>query len=281
MESPGQPLPEQALAAFRGRRNMVEAASESWRPQLFGETTTRLSRLLVAARRFFDVQAGSAWRDLRGVLPSLRGTVLDVGCGAQPFRSLVNPHATYQGIDTDEAKAHFGYEMPNTTYFSGDIWPVVTGSANVVLCTETLEHVFDTRRFLGEAARCLAPGGTLLLTVPFAARWHFIPYDYWRFTPSSLNQLLAAAGFQNVGVYARGNACTVACYKLMTLLLLLLMPQTASRISRFLLRLAGVVFLPLFVLLAVAANLSLGGRGGDDCLGYTVLAVRSGQTKGT
>ncbi|MDX6464329.1 MAG: hypothetical protein QOE55_8026, partial [Acidobacteriaceae bacterium] len=188
---------------------------------------------------------------------------------------------TYQGIDTDEAKAHFGYEMPNTTYFSGDIWPVAAASANVVLCTETLEHVFDTRRFLAEAARCLAPGGTLLLTVPFAARWHFIPYDYWRFTPSSLNQLLTAAGFHDVGVYARGNACTVACYKLMTLLLLLLMPQTASRISSLLLRLAGLMFLPLFFLLAVVANLSLRGRGGDDCLGYTVFAVRSDQTTDT
>ena len=125
MESSGSPLlPEQGLPAFQGRRNMVEATSESWRPQLFRETTTGLSRLLAAVRRFFDIQAGSAWRDLRAVLPSLQGTVLDVGCGAQPFRSLVNPHATYQGIDTDEAKAHFGYEMPNTTYFSGDVWPV-------------------------------------------------------------------------------------------------------------------------------------------------------------
>jgi hypothetical protein len=41
------------------------------------------------------------------------------------------------------------------------------------------------------------------------------------------------------------------------------------------LRLAGLAFLPFFVLLAVVANLSLRGRGGDDCLGYTVLAVRS------
>lgn len=278
MEISGPSMPaEQGLPVFKGRRNMVAAGSESWRPQLFGETATGLSRFLAAVRRFFDIQAGSAWRDLCAVLPVLQGTVLDVGCGAQPFRSLVNPHASYQGIDTDEAKAHFGYEMPNTTYFSGDIWPVAAASANVVLCTETLEHVFDTRGFLAEAARSLAPGGTLLLTVPFAARWHFVPYDYWRFTPSSLNQLLTAAGFYNVRVYARGNALTVACYKLMTLLLLLLMPQTASRFTALLLRLAGLIFLPLFVLLAVVANLSLHGRGGDDCLGYTVLAIRSSQ----
>jgi hypothetical protein len=32
----------------------------------------------------------------------------------------------------------------------------------------------------------------------------------------------------------------------------------------------------LFTLLAVVANLSLRGRGGDDCLGYTVFAIRAG-----
>ena len=257
---------------------MVQADSESWRPQLFTETTTRLSLFLAAVRRFFDIQAGSGWRDLSAVLPSVRGTVLDVGCGAQPFRSLVNANATYLGIDTDAAKAHFGYEMPNTTYFSGDVWPVADASVNMVLCTETLEHVLETRRFLAEAARCLVPGGTLLLTIPFAARWHFIPYDYWRFTPSSLDYLLTTSGFHSTRVYARGNAYTVACYKVMTLILLLLMPQTGSKISRLLLRLAGLAFLPLFVLLAVVANLSLRGRGGDDCLGYTVFAVRRGLT---
>jgi SAM-dependent methyltransferase len=266
--------PERNLAAFRHRSNMVEATSETWRPQLFVPATTRLSLLLAAVRRFFDIQAGSAWRDLSAVLPSLEGTVLDVGCGAQPFRSLINPHGTYLGIDTDAAKAHFGYEMPNTTYFSGDVWPVADSSVNVILCTETLEHVLETRGFLSQAARCLAPGGTLLLTVPFAARWHFIPYDYWRFTPSSLNHLLTAAGFHSVRVYARGNAYTVACYKVMTLLLLLLMPQVASKVAGLLLRLVGLIFLPLFVLLAVIANLSLRGPGGDDCLGYTVLAER-------
>ncbi len=274
--SPAPQFPEQTQAPFKRRSNMVEATSESWRPQLFTATTTGFSLFLAALRRFFDIQAGSAWRDLSAVLPLQQGTVLDVGCGAQPFRSLVNSGATYLGIDTDAAKAHFGYEMPNTTYFSGDVWPVADSSVDLVLCTETLEHVLETRRFLAEAARCLVTGGTLLLTIPFAARWHFIPYDYWRFTPSSLNHLLTAAGFHSARVYARGNAVTVACYKLMTLLLLLLMPQTTSKIYGLLLRLAGLVFLPLFLLLGVVANLSLRGRGGDDCLGYTVFAIRAG-----
>ena len=68
-------------------------------------------------------------------------------------------------------------------------------SVENVLATETLEHVSRPVRFLAEARRCLSPGGRLMLTVPFAARWHYIPHDYWRFTPSGLRQLLTDAGF--------------------------------------------------------------------------------------
>ena len=223
-------------------------------------------------RRFFDLQAGSIWRDLERVLPAVRGTVLDIGCGAQPYRSLLSDEAKYVGIDTVDAKAHFGYAMPDAIYFSGVTWPVSDSSIDFALSTETLEHVADTRHFLAEARRCVAPGGTLMLTVPFAARWHFIPYDYWRFTPSSLRSLLAEAGFEVVHVYARGNAFTVACYKGMALILKLLIPQKGPALIKMALRLAGLVCAPLFCSMAIVANLSLAGDGGDDCLGYTVIA---------
>ena len=165
-----------------------------------------LQRLTTSARLFLDIQNGSIWRDLKKILPDVEGAVVDVGCGAQPYRSLFSSQATYLGIDTVDAKAHFGYEMPDTRYFEGDKWPIPDGVANFVLCTETMEHIPEPRAFLEEAYRCLASGGSLLLTVPFAARWHFIPYDYWRYTPSGLERLLTEAGFSSVRVYARGNA---------------------------------------------------------------------------
>jgi SAM-dependent methyltransferase len=261
------------------RRNMIEHQEERWRPPLLAPNQGRRS-VAVALRRYFDLQAGSIWNDLETELPTARGIALDVGCGAQPYRALFPPDVTYVGIDTADAKAHFGYEMPDTLYFAGDIWPLDSCYADLILCTETLEHVPDPPRFLAEASRCLKPGGRLALTVPFAARWHFIPHDYWRFTPSALNRLLTEAGFTDVAVYARGNALTVACYKVMALCLSLLFPQTGGPLRSLFLRLLGLSTLPLLLPLAVIANLSLRGQGGDDCLGYTVLAHRrmTGQT---
>ena len=256
---------------------MVQTPPERWRPPLLQNPANGFQRSLSAVRRFFDIQAGSVWRDVVAVLPDVRGKVLDVGSGAQPYRSLVHPDATYMAIDTEAAKPNFGYEAPDTRYFRGEVWPVEDASVDFILCTETLEHVLDTRQFLAEASRSLRAGGAILLTVPFAARWHFIPYDYWRFTPSSMDYLLREAGFADVRVYARGNSGTVACYKIMALVLPLLATKNSSALLTWLTRIAGLCLSPVLVVFAVLANASLLGRGGNDCLGYTAIAQRSGE----
>lgn len=254
---------------------MVSRQGESWRPPLFSASNDLVSRAAFFLRRACDLQTSSIWRDLSKELAGVKGTVVDVGCGAQPYRSLFPRNLTYIGIDTVDAKAHFGYSVPDTRYFAGDVWPLDDASVDFVLCTETLEHVLNSEAFLAEAARCLVLGGRILLTVPFSARWHYIPYDYWRFTPSSLQHLLQGAGFTDTAVYARGNEVTVACYKVNALILALLMPQGRGVLTSLGLRILGLPLVPLFLLLGFIGNLSLMGRGGDDCLGYTALARKA------
>jgi hypothetical protein len=62
----------------------------------------------------------------------------------------------------------------------------------------------------------------------------------------------------------------------MALALPLLFISTRSVLLRYVSRAVGLAFSPVFLLLAAIANVSVQGRGGDDCLGYTVLARRSG-----
>ena len=269
---PAAPGPSEFLLR---RHNMIHRTAERWRPPLFSSSTTWLARTSAGVRRFLDLQAGSIWRDLKAELARPHSSVLDVGCGAQPYRMLVHAADRYAGIDIADAKDYFGYEVPDTTYYTGDRWPVNDASAGLVLCTETLEHVRDPGVFLKEAARACRPGGKLLLTVPFAARWHFKPHDYWRYTPSSLRDLLEEQGFGDIFVFARGNHVTVACYKAMALMLPLLMPSRKRPVKNIFLRLLGLLLSPLLLVLAVIANISLATtRGGDDCLGFTAIATR-------
>ena len=255
------------------RDDMTERKAEPWRPPVFSQQNSVGTAIVAILRRFLDLQAASIWQDLKQLLPSCYGTVLDVGCGAQPYRQLLPSSVKYIGIDQDQADSQFGYQIPDTIYFSGDTWPIESATIDTVIATETLEHVLRPHEFLAEARRVLKPGGGLLLTVPFAARWHYIPFDYWRFTPSGLNSLLVEAGFQVPVVYARGNELTVACYKVMALILMLLLGSFQHTSLRIFARFTGIFFLPLLLCLAVLGQLSLRSRGGNDCLGYTVVAT--------
>jgi SAM-dependent methyltransferase len=251
------------------RENFATRTTERWQPPAFRPPRTRKDRLIAAGRRLLDLQAASAWHDLRIELADANGDVLDVGSGAQPYRPLLPAGARYRAIDVAVAGEAFGYDMPDTEYFEGDRWPVVDDSIDVVLATETLEHVPEPSVFLDEARRVLHAGGRIVMTVPFSARWHYIPHDYWRFTPSSLRNLLEAAGFANVVVYPRGNEVTVACYKLLGLIFPSVFPPEGGFGPR---RLAGLLALPLAGLIVLVAHASLRGDGGDDCLGWTVTA---------
>ncbi len=138
-----------------------------------------------------------------------------------------------------------------------------------------MEHILEPAWILEEMSRCLKSGGKILITVPFAARWHFIPYDYWRYTPSSLLHLLTQAGFTQVQVYARGNSVAVACYKTMSLMLPFLFSKPKHKITVGLHRLIGLVFLPFIFLLALIANIAIiNTKSAEDCLGFTVLAEK-------
>ena len=199
---------------------------------------------------------------------------MDVGCGAQPFAVCCPPRPAISGSTPRTLSRTSGIRSRTSLAIPADgRWPVGSGDADLVLATETLEHVDRPDAFLAEAHRLLKPGGRLVLTVPFAARWHYIPHDYWRFTPASLRMLLEDAGFREVVVNGRGNETTVTCYKVMALLLPVVLPQNEEGSPKMPAR-PGMLAFPFVLALASIANVSLGRPAGDDCLGYTVFARR-------
>ncbi len=122
------------------------------------------------------------------------GKVLDVGCGRQPFRTLLESRGLrYVGLDTqqniDNTVAHvcpIDGELPATL--------LADGPFDFILCTEVMEHVADWQSAFANFHRLLAPGGRLLITCPHFYPLHEEPYDFWRPTPYALRYFAARFG---------------------------------------------------------------------------------------
>jgi SAM-dependent methyltransferase len=127
------------------------------------------------------------------VVPALRaratGRFLDAGCGTQPFRAVVEGQVTrYLALDVEARTDGVDYIADLE-----DMSVVPDSSVDTVLCSEVLEHVPHPDRAIGEIARVLKPGGSLVITVPFMARLHEEPHDYFRYTRHGLRRLLLDA----------------------------------------------------------------------------------------
>ena len=122
----------------------------------------------------------------------LQGALLDVGCGSKPYRALFATD-TYIGLEIDSLQARA--RQVADCYYDGGRFPFEDGRFGAVLCNQVLEHVFEPGAFLDEIGRVLAPGGKLLLTVPFVWDEHEQPHDYARYSSFGLKYLLEQRGF--------------------------------------------------------------------------------------
>jgi SAM-dependent methyltransferase len=231
------------------------------------------NKLLFGLRCALDLQLLTIYRFLAGQLKHTSGSLLDVGAGEAPWRSMLAQGTSYIGVDIHDA-CKFGMKHRDyILFYDGKTLPFESESFDNVLCTEVLEHVPDPKNFMAEIHRVLKPGAKLILTVPWSARLHHLPHDYHRFTRFGLSALLEAAGFNVEILEERGNDIMALTNKLIVVLLNLLRP--AGGTINLLWRLPLGVFM-LFVAMAfvVASHLSLVFKFGglEDPLGYAVLA---------
>jgi SAM-dependent methyltransferase len=115
--------------------------------------------------------------------------VVDYGCADRPYVDFLPYGVNYVGVDlpgNPKADLELG---PDGTI------PLPSGSVDLVMSTQVLEHVEDPRAYLAECARVLRPGGKLLLSTHGLMYYHPDPEDYWRWTCAGLRRLLEDQGF--------------------------------------------------------------------------------------
>lgn len=151
---------------------------------------------------------------LRAIQPfaaSARGSVLDVGCGRQPYRSLFRAARCYVGSDVPGSP----HQREHTTVlFDGERLPFREASFDDVLCSEVVEHAASPEALLAEIRRVLVPGGRLLLTTPFVFPHHEAPHDLRRYTRFGLERLASTCGFEGVRVRPLGGYAAAVAHVL-------------------------------------------------------------------
>jgi SAM-dependent methyltransferase len=142
----------------------------------------------------------------------IRGIVMEVGDDAYTRR--------FGAGSVERAEVlHLSADNPGATIV-GDLVSgrsVPEGAFDCVICTQTLNVVYDVRAAVRTLQRCLRPGGVLLLTVaglcPAARPDRDLWGDYWRFTSLSVRRLLEEEfPPANVRVEAYGNLASAVAF---------------------------------------------------------------------
>ena len=134
------------------------------------------------------------------------GNVLDVGCGRQPFRPLLESAAcNYVGLDVQQnPEGTIDFIAPIDGPPPAGL--LERGPFDFILCTEVLEHVAEWGPAFANLGRLLWPGGLVLITCPHFFRLHEEPYDFWRPTLHALRHFARAEGLRPVAEEAAGDA---------------------------------------------------------------------------
>ena len=141
----------------------------------------------VAAHMTYAVQPSAAARrefveDVIACMTAERARVADLGCGPGMILCDIlkmKPLWTGQGLDTSQAAVNYARRLAvqkgvadRANFTTGDIaqLPYASGSIDLVVASEVLEHVPDLMSSLREIARVLRPGGQVAITVPIESR---------------------------------------------------------------------------------------------------------------
>lgn len=120
--------------------------------------------------------------------------ILDLGCGNNRHKKYFTEFNGFVGIDVEVSGKNPDDIQPDL-YYDGENIPYDDDTFDLVLCLEVLEHVKNFEGLKKEIYRVLKPGGKAIITIPFLAAEHDVPFDYRRFTSYGLKHEFEKIGF--------------------------------------------------------------------------------------
>jgi len=126
-------------------------------------------------------------------LPSSK-SILDLGAGFCQFRDLTERFEKSVRVD------FLPYQLIDVVADLTQKLPFKDSSFDIVLLSNVLEHIPDSKSLLRECFRVLKLEGFVMGTFPFLIRAHQRPYDFHRFTNYMSERILRESEFKKVAV---------------------------------------------------------------------------------
>lgn len=145
---------------------------------------------------------------------TLSGTVLDLGGEKDAtYLSCIKGSFTVTTVNLDAgAKPDLSHDLEQPL-------PCADASFDHALLINVLEHIFEYRQLVREAARVVRPKGSIIIVVPFLFPIHPSPHDYWRFTKETLEKECTLAGLSVERIVPLGSGVFAVRHLLLNRLL--------------------------------------------------------------
>ena len=120
---------------------------------------------------------------------------------------------TVLAVDLPEVLAKVLHDVPKSAMDLEKSFP--EGEWDLVYCRETIEHLRNYAEFCGKALKCLAPGGTLILTAPCDDMdgQHNCPEHVRVFKGKELDELVIANGGEVIEAFKERRQRVVVAKK--------------------------------------------------------------------
>lgn len=129
--------------------------------------TTALRRRIIQEKSFLRKIYEEWYQAIAAALPAGEGAVLEVGAGAGFLREHL------AGLITSEI-----FFCPGVSVvLDATCLPFADATLRGIVMTDVLHHVPQPRRFFAEAARCVRPGGRLVIIEPWVSAWSRLIYQ--------------------------------------------------------------------------------------------------------
>lgn len=134
------------------------------------------------------------WMIIKEMVEGASSKVLDIGCASGWLTTRVAqilPETEVTGLDISQKMIKYArVKHPKPNFICGDAHklPFPDESFDLIICTETLEHVVDPLRVLLEIRRCLSLNGQAIISMDTGSMFFNLVWFFWTQTKGKVWQ---------------------------------------------------------------------------------------------